>query len=196
MSEASQPALQTERLLLRPFALGDAPDVQRLAGAWEVADTTLLMPHPYEAGMAEQWISTHPARWEKREASIFAIVFRNTGQLCGAIDLRLAEPHAIAEIGYWIGVPFWGKGCATEAGRELVTFAFRQLHLNRVYAHHFSRNPASGRVLQKIGLSYEGRLRQHVRRWDRFEDLECYGILRSEWENATRAARGTPGRSG
>ena len=185
MPETPQPTLQTPGLILRPLTLADAPDVQRLAGAREVAHTTLLIPHPYADGLAEQWISTQAADWEKMQSAVFGIVIRKTGQLCGAIGLTLAVQHAAAEMGYWIGVPFWGKGHATEAARGVLGFGFRDLKLNRVHAHHFTRNPASGRVLQKIGMRHEGRLRQHVRRWDRFEDLECYGILGSEWDAQT-----------
>lgn len=65
--------------------------------------------------------------------------------------------------------------------RELVRFGFEQLGLNRIYGQHMSRNPASGRVMQKVGLKHEGRLRQHLRRWDKFEDIECWGLLKSEW---------------
>jgi RimJ/RimL family protein N-acetyltransferase len=61
-------------------------------------------------------------------------------------------------------------------------FAFEKLKLNRVQARHFSRNPASGRVMQKMGMQREGILRQAVKKWDRFEDLELYSILKSEWE--------------
>ena len=181
MSANPQPTLRTARLLLRPFALDDASEVQRLAGAREVAATTLLIPHPYENGIAEQWIATLGPKWEQKESAVFANVIRETQQLCGAIGLKLDAVHATAEMGYWVGVPFWGRGYCTEAAREMVRFGFQQLGLNRIHAHHFARNPASGRVLQKLGMRHEGCLRQHVRRWGRFEDLECYGILRSEW---------------
>ena len=186
MSASLQPSLRTGRLILRPFATADAPDVQRLAGAWEIADTTLVIPHPYLDGMAEGWIAQQPVDWENRESVAFAITERKGGQLSGAIGLKLAMAHGTGEMGYWIGVPFWGRGYATEAAREVTRFGFEQLGLNRVHAHHFVRNPASGRVLQKAGLTYEGRLRQHVRRWDRFEDLECYGILRQDWSASVR----------
>ena len=84
-------------------------------------------------------------------------------------------------MGYWVGVPFWGQGICTEAARALLGFGFGDLNLNKIHAHHFTRNPASGRVLQKLGMKYEGQLRQHVLKSDRFEDLFSYGILRSEF---------------
>ncbi len=95
--------------------------------------------------------------------------------------LKLRPEHRSAQPGYWIGRPYWNRGYATGAGRAVLAFAFGEPGLNRVYAHHFSGNPASGRVLQKLGMRHEGRPRQHVRKWEGYEDLELCGILRSEW---------------
>ena len=78
-------------------------------------------------------------------------------------------------MGYWIGKPYWNQGFGTEAALAILRYAFEQLGLNRVYAAHFRRNPASGRIMQKIGMTYEGRLRQHVKKWGDFEDMEYYG---------------------
>ena len=173
----AQPALRTDRLLLRPFTLEDAPAVQRLAGDAEIADTTLTIPHPYGEGVAEAWIDTHRDRWERGELASFAIVLRETGELAGAVGLAIDPRHLHAELGYWVGRPYWGLGICTEAARAVVEFGFRELGLRRIHAHHFTRNPASGRVMQKIGMRCEGTLRQHARKGDRFEDLDVYGIL-------------------
>ena len=181
----SQPTLQTARLTLRPFTLADAADVQRLAGEREIADTTLNIPHPYEDGMAEQWISTHQDRYAKGELATFALELRDVTTLIGTVSLQIHEQHANAELGYWIGTPFWSRGYCTEAAHAVVGYGFEALHLHRVYAYHMKRNPASGRVLQKIGMGYEGCLRQHVKKWEQFEDLEAYGILREEWATQT-----------
>lgn len=178
---AERPVLETERLILRPFTLADAPEVQRLAGAWEIADTTLNIPHPYRDGMAEEWIGRHQERFDRGELASFAIVLRDEGRLIGAIGLAISERFDRGEMGYWIGVPYWNQGYCTEAARAVLEYGFSVRGLNRIQATHLTRNPASGRVMQKIGMSHEGRLRQHVRKWDRFEDLECYAILRSEY---------------
>ncbi len=176
----TQPSLQTPRLVLRPMTLADAAAVQRLAGDIEVASTTLLIPHPYPDGAAEAWIATHAGRYQRGEAIDFAIEEKQCGQLVGAIGLVLAPPHERAELGYWIGRDYWGRGYCTEAGRAVVEFAFRVLNLHRVQASHFTRNIASGRVLQKIGLTHEGSCRGYVKKWDRFEDGELYAILTND----------------
>ena len=178
------PTLDTERLRLRPFQLSDAERVRELAGQRAIADTTLRVPHPYEPGMAEEWISSHAERFAKGEEAVFGITLRKTGELVGAIGLALSARDLNAELGYWIGVPYWGQGYATEAARAVLRYAFDELRLHRVHACHFARNPASGRVLERIGMRHEGFRPQHVRKWDRFEDIAVYGILASDFAAA------------
>jgi len=178
----SQPCLTTARLVLRPFAACDAAQLQKLAGQREIAATTLNIPHPYEDGMAEAWIATHSIQWEAQRAAIFAITEQTEG-LVGAIALRLEPEHRRAELGYWIGVPFWGRGYATEAARAIIAFGFEQLGLNRIHASHLTRNPASGRVMLKAGMRFEGCHRQHFLKWGQFEDIAKFAILRAEFED-------------
>lgn len=171
------PELHTERLRLRAFTAGDAADVRRLAGAFEIAGTTQNVPHPYPEGAAEQWIAGLSPAWASGAGITWAIAARDAGELVGAIGLRLTPEHAMAELGYWIGVPHWGRGYATEAGATVLDFGFGTLGLNRIQARHLVRNPASGRVMAKLGMRYEGRLRQAAQKNDRFEDLELYARL-------------------
>lgn len=176
-----RPTLETARLILRPFTLADAPDVQRLAGDRAVASTTQNIPHPYEDGMAERWISTHQEAFERGTQISFAITRRADGALLGGIGLHPNPAHRHAEMGYWIGTPYWNQGYTSEAAAAARDYAFTVLDLHRVFARHLTRNPASGRVMQKIGMTYEGTLRQHSLKWDVFEDIAVYGILRDEW---------------
>jgi len=177
------PTLTTARLVLRPFILSDAPAVQRLASDREIAANTLLIPHPYPEGAAEEWIRGHG---EVSDNQIFAIAPNSGGEVMGAIGMHVEHFHRRAEIGYWLGVPYWGNGYVTEAARAVVGYAFDTLGVNRVFAVHFTRNPASGRVLQKIGMLREGTMRQHVRKWDESIDVDYYGIVREDWENLSR----------
>jgi [ribosomal protein S5]-alanine N-acetyltransferase len=176
-----QPNLETARLALRPFRTADADDVQRLAGDRAVADTTLNIPHPYEDGLAEKWISNHRDWFERREQAVFAIALRAAGALIGCVQLQIHQEDERGELGYWIGKPYWNHGYCTEAGHAVLGFGFEQLGLNRIHARHFARNTSSGRVMQKLGMTYEGRLRQHVKKWNAFEDLELYAILKAEY---------------
>ena len=121
------PTLETARLNLRPFLLSDAPVVQRLAGAREVAETTLSIPHPYGDGVAESWISAHQAEFERGESVTWAVTPRPATPLIGAISLAVSGAHNRAELGYWIGVPFWNQGYCTEAGRSVLRYGFGRL---------------------------------------------------------------------
>jgi ribosomal-protein-alanine N-acetyltransferase len=168
-------------LLLRPFELGDASDVQRLAGNWRIADTTQNIPHPYEDGMAEEWISTHKEKLETGGLATYAIVEKSDNLLIGAIGLTIDSEFERAELGYWIGEPYWGLGYCSEAAQRIVRYGFEDLGLNRIHAWHLARNPASGRVLQKIGMSNEGIARQHTRKHGKFEDIVLCGLLREDY---------------
>ncbi|MDD5425295.1 MAG: GNAT family N-acetyltransferase [candidate division Zixibacteria bacterium] len=177
-----QPSLITERLVLRSFELGDAPLVTILAGEREIACNTLHIPHPYEVGMAEDWICTHQDAYTRGVQVIFAIVRQNDNRLMGAIGLDIERGHNRAEMGYWIGKPYWSKGYCTEAARAVLKYGFEKLELNRIQASYFSRNIASGRVMEKIGMSYEGCLRSHIYKWGEYLDQVTRAILKSEYE--------------
>jgi [ribosomal protein S5]-alanine N-acetyltransferase len=181
-----QPTLETARLVLRPFCAADAGRVQLLAGDRAVADTTLKIPHPYEDGMAEKWIANHADWFQRDEQAVFAVTLKTDAALIGCVGLRIDRDDDRAELGYWIGRPYWGQGYCTEAVRAVLAFGFAELGLNRIHAHHFVRNAASGRVMQKAGMQREGRLRQFAKKWDVFEDVEMYATVR---EQASAAGR-------
>jgi RimJ/RimL family protein N-acetyltransferase len=183
-----RPTLTTKRLILRPFALSDAHTVQRLAGDRKIAATTLNIPHPYEDGVAEAWIESQQEQFERGELVSFAVVLgERTGDslietaLVGSIGLHISQKHARAELGYWIGVPYWNQGYCTEAARAVVRYGIQTLGLNRIQSRHLVRNPASGRVMQKIGMRYEGTMRQAVLKWEVFEDVNLYAVLKDEY---------------
>ncbi|GAB3550418.1 GNAT family protein [Noviherbaspirillum agri] len=183
----SQPNLHTARLLLRPFVLADAKDVQRLAGDKAVAEPTSAIPHPYLDGMAESWIKSQRKSYVSGEQAVFAVTLAASGELLGSMSLMsISRAHQRAEIGYWIGCAAWGQGYATEAARRLVAFAF-ELGLQRVYGRCFKDNPASARVMEKAGMQLEGCLRAHHLRQGRLEDVLLYGLLRNEWRTGPQA---------
>lgn len=177
------PTLQTERLVLRPFALSDAPEVQRLAGDWAIADTTLNIPHPYADGVAEEWIAGHRAAFDESKGLSLAITAKAGGTLLGAISLMAIVPDHQAKLGYWIGKAFWNQGYCTEAAREVMRYGFEELGLRRIHAWHIARNPASGRVMHKAGMRQEGFRPQHVQWRGNFEDQVLCGILKEDWES-------------
>ena len=98
----------------------------------------------------------------------------------GGMGIHIDHRHNHAEIGYWLGKPYWGKGYATEAGQALLGYGFETLNLYRIHASHFVGNPASGRVMQKLGMRFEGLRPGYMRKGDQYYDLVLYGILR-DW---------------
>jgi RimJ/RimL family protein N-acetyltransferase len=175
------PTIRTDRLELGWFDQDDAAELERLAGAPEVADTTLTIPHPYQREDAERFLAWQRESAKQGHELVFALHQLADGRLVGCASLReIDREHLQAELGYWIGVPYWNQGFATEAARALVQLGFEQLGLNRIYAHHMARNRPSGRVLERIGMRCEGVLRQRVRKWGKFEDVVLYAILRED----------------
>ncbi len=180
-----QPVLDGTRVRLRPFADADAPVVQRLAGDRDVAGMTREIPHPYLDGMAEAWMGNMRRKWGLGEGVAFAVCLQPAGDLIGCVSLAIDAAKRSAEMGYWIGKPYWNQGYATDAARRLLAFGFGELGLQRISAHHLTRNPGSGRVMQKIGLRYEGRRAAHVVHRGGHEDIELYGLAADDYRRAT-----------
>ena len=176
----SQPTLAAERLILRPFAAADAPDVTRYLSDAVVARNTLTVPHPYPDGAADEFIARQAPDWAAGRRAVWAITQRDGGALVGAVGLHFALVHHKAEVGYWIAAPAWGRGIATEAVRRVIAFGFDDLGLYRLDAQHYVENPASGRVMAKAGMRREGLMRGVVFRDGVPRDNELYAILRTD----------------
>lgn len=178
---SAPPALRTARLVLDGFAQSDAPELQRLAGAREIAATTLAIPHPYLLEHAQAWIDKQNSGTLEKSVN-FAIRLAPTNTLIGSVGLKeIDRTRAQAELGFWIGVPWWGQGYAREAARSVIQYGFESLRLNRIYAHHMTRNPASGRALSAAGMRREGLLPKGVLKWGIEEDVVLYAVMRDDW---------------
>ena len=175
------PKLQTDRLILREFTVEDAPRVQRLAGEREVARMTLNIPHPYEEGMAEEWITGLRPAFEAGTRAAFAVTLREGGTLVGTVSLFIDERDRTGLLGFWVGLPYWGKGYATEAVAEVVRYGFEERGLLHVRANHFGSNPASGRVLRKVGMVHEVTRQGYYEKWGEVEDRIEYSLGVDDW---------------
>jgi ribosomal-protein-alanine N-acetyltransferase len=172
--------LQTARLTLRPIEPDDAKFVHQQMNDEAVIADLLPIPQPYTLATAQKWIR------ELRDGTLgdgvmFTILCEAT--LIGTMYLHIIPQHRHAEMGYWFAKAHWGQGYATEAGHEVVRYGFEKLFLNRIYAYYFARNHGSRRVLEKIGLKYEGTQRAEIFKDGEFVDVGFCGLLRSEWEN-------------
>jgi len=180
--------LQTERLTLRLHTPSDIPALMPLIGAREIAATTLRIPHPYFEADAQDFIAGTQEELLNGSGLRLGIVVRESDALCGGVGLRIESDHRRAELGYWIGVPYRGKGYATEAARAMVQYGFETLGLHRIFASHFVNNSASGGVLRKIGMRHEGSQRGHILKWGEFLDIEMYGMVAADMARAVHTA--------
>lgn len=142
--------IETERLVLRPFRGADAVEFAGMAGAWPVASMTSDIPYPFSARQALGWLE--PARGEVR----FAI--ERDGRLMGGVGFY-RRSSGVAELGFWLGVQWWGQGYATEAARAVLARGARNPRLPGFSSAHFIDNPASARVLNKLGFEPMGQAR-------------------------------------
>jgi ribosomal-protein-alanine N-acetyltransferase len=140
--------IATQRLLLRPFRRADAAEFARLAGDWAVASMTSDIPYPFSASQAVAWLK--PVRGEVR----FAI--ERQDQLIGGCGFY-RRPSGAAELGFWLGRMWWGQGYATEATRAVLRHGCSNRRLPGFSSAHFVDNPASARVLAKLGFEETGR---------------------------------------
>lgn len=181
----SVPELETARLFLRPVTLSDVSSIAKEACRIEISDTMISIPHPYPEGEAVRYVSQRLSEMNHGKAAAFVIEHKPDRKFAGIIEIRDIEPeHAQAEVSFWLGVGLQGQGYMSEAIACVVRFGFENLGLNRIYAHHMVRNPASGRALMKNGFLVEGLLRQRVRKWGVFEDVVLLALLREDWEKA------------
>ena len=174
--------LRTKRLLLLSFAEEDAGRLAALAGERWIADTMISVPHPYVVSQARNGIHCFSQQAATGAAFHFAVCqLADSNNFFGYLALRdINREHSAAELSFWIDRTHGRNGYATEAARAILLFAFRDLHLNRICAHAMVRNGPSLRVLAKIGMQQEGHLRQMVRKWENFEDVELWAVLRAD----------------
>lgn len=183
--EQLHPVLETSRLWLRPLGLSDASAIQKTACIREIADTMISLPHPYPDEEAGRYIIRQQAEQEAGHSIVFTIESKAEGCFCGLIELRAIDrKHSQGELSFWLAVEAWGQGYMSEVVQAVVKYGFEGLGLNRLYAYHMLRNPATGRVLGKNNFKQEGLLRQRVRKWGVFEDVALWAILRKDWQEA------------
>jgi ribosomal-protein-alanine N-acetyltransferase len=168
--------LKLSRCLLRPWRVGDEASLVRYANNRNVSRNLRdRFPYPYTAADADEWIKLAAA--QTRPTS-FAIVV--AGEAVGGVGIELGTDifRRSAEIGYWLGEPFWGRGIATEVLRAMTEYAFAHFDICRLHAGVFDWNPASARVLEKAGYTLEGRARLGVVKDGRLGDRLLYALVR------------------
>ena len=177
-----QPSLNTDRLVLRPLMAKDALAVRNLANNPEIARRVVWPLCGCGRTLARRWIAGSREHWAAGTGVEFAIELKSGGEMFGLAGLTDVDAgNASAELGFLLDPECWRQGYATEAAAVVVWYGFKFLKLNRIYARHLVSNPASGRVLAKLGMRQEGVLRGSVRKEKLFEDAVLVALLREEW---------------
>lgn len=185
MTHKGTKSLKTERLILRKFKVNDYND---MFSNWASDEnvTRFLTWAPHESPQAtKQLLEGWRAAYENDNTYNWAMEFE--GEVIGGISVvRLSEKCEYAELGYCMSRKFWNKGLMTEAARAVIDFLFSEVGAHRVTIAHAVKNPASGRVAQKCGLTYEGTKRESFKSsTGEFLDIAYYGILKQEWQTMT-----------
>lgn len=167
--------VRTERLLLRPTRVEDAPRLAEIQSNWNVTRMLRLAPWPVVEAEMAAWVATHPGEWTTGTAYRFAV--ERDGQVIGLCDVDDIAGDK-GEIGYWYDQAHWGAGIASEAALALVRFALEDLRLARLDAGHAADNPGSGRVLERAGFRFKADITRYSRPLGRDLPYRTYALIR------------------
>lgn len=181
------PIIETPRLILRPLTRDDAPAMFDLA-RHDIVTRYVSWPSHRTIDDTYAFIDLTLGKYERGESYIFAITLREAdGGLIGVVGCdEVNAEHKYAYWGWWIGEPHWGRGYMTEAAKHAIDWQFNNTDVHRIAAMAMPENPASWRVMEKIGMTYEGTLRECRIVKGQTISLRYYSILRSEWMNNAR----------
>ncbi|MDR6371291.1 RimJ/RimL family protein N-acetyltransferase [Chryseobacterium bernardetii] len=172
------PVIETERLVLSQLEERDIPFIVEYLQHRIFSDLTSNIPYPYVENDARSWVKMSKEAFDNNAGYTFAI--RNKeDQIIGAIGLHDRDDDK-AELGYWIGIPYWNKGYVTEAAEAIVNFGLNEMKFNKIFATHFLHNPASGRIMEKIGMEQEAILKQEMKKDGEYFDIVRYCILKTD----------------
>lgn len=178
--------IETDRLVLRKIRPEDAQDIFTILSDTRVIDNTAALELHTSIDQTKELVHQITNGYladSQQDWMLVAIIDKTTGTLIGCCGFFGYAPlFGRAELGYFLSPHYWGKGFVTEAAQALLNFGFDTMQLNRIEATVYPENGASIRVLEKIGMHYEGLLRQHVVRNGQFRNRQIYSILRNEWQ--------------
>jgi len=174
--------LKSKRIRLRHVKLSDAESIAKYAKNHAISRYTFI-PRPYLEIDARAFIKICHGQYRQKKYYNFGIELLETGQVIGMMGIvNHYKNHRNAEIGYWLGKPFWGKGLAGEALELILKYCFKAMKLHRVYAHVMHPNISSSKLLLKHNFKPEGIARQQVKRHGKWMDMHWFGLLAKEYK--------------
>lgn len=174
---------ETERLIIRPYVLGDAESIYKVVALKEIAATTISIPHPYPRETVDLWINFLDDSRKKGNSYEFGLFNKeNPNEYIGNCGfVNISKVHNNGELGYFINPKYWNKGYSTEACSKIVEFGFKTLNLERIYGKCMVKNIASKRVMEKCGLRVEGVSKHEIFKWGKYEDIFNLALIQSDW---------------
>ena len=176
------PQISTPRLLMRALENHQAKTLCTLANGPKIADNTANIPSPYTLETAHTFIDNMAAKYRAGDLLSLGMHVVETGELVGIVSLRLNARHRYGHLGGWVAAHCRNMGYGAEAARAVMDFGFAELGLQRVGSQCFGRNKESARVMEKIGLRFEGCMRDAFLKNGVFEDLLGFAVVREDWE--------------
>ena len=175
------PTLETERLKLRQFVKSDRKRLREIANSREIAEGTFI-PYPYKDDFAADFIESQFRDYKSGNLVNFAVVIEEQNLLIGSMGISIDNKLNEGEIGFWIGVDYWGNGYCTEAARSVLHYGFNERKLDKIFAFHFRGNIASGKVLQNIGMELEGIKKNDFWHLGELKDTVHYSIYKTKYD--------------
>mgnify|MGYP001582301576 CR=1 FL=1 len=165
--------IKSKKFVLRSFKKGDEKSLQKNINDKDIYKYTLRIPYPYTMKDAKKWVNSYLKLKGKKKKTKIMFAIDINGEVAGVIGFDPIENHK-AEIGYWLAKKYWSQGIMTEAVELVTKFGFQRIKLKRITAPVFSKNKASARVLEKNGYKFEGLLRKHYFKDEKFIDALLY----------------------
>lgn len=181
MNENDFPILESSNLELRKLEYKDLDEQILNISNKNISDQIFNIPFPFTKEDALKRLEFINIGFEQGERFMFAIFRKEDGQLLGEMGLHITKAHNHAQLGYYIGEKYWGKGYASEALNKVISFGFEILKLNKIFATHYENNLASGRVMQKNKMTKEGFLLEHYRVGNEYRSVFQYQITLKEY---------------
>lgn len=175
--------LETDRLILRQFKIEDAEEVFNNWASDDEVTKYLTWPTHSSVEMSRNYMEFCINGYNEKNVYQWGMELKNSHELIGNISVvKIIDEIDSVELGWVIGRKWWGNGYTAEAAERLLEFFFTEVSVNRICAGHDIDNPNSGRVMQKIGMKYEGTLRQSGKNNQGIVDMANYSVLREEWK--------------
>jgi ribosomal-protein-alanine N-acetyltransferase len=179
--------LKTNRLVLRPLSEDDAQSIYENVKENDIAKWLIRLPQPYPSDGAIKFIRKSEENMKKGMSYELAVRLKSNNELIGVMSFcEVDKKNKNAEIGYWVTKKYWNMGYATEAGKRLLEFGYNVLNLERIFAKCVPENAPSKKVLEKIGMKYEGNFRHEFFREGKFIDMMYFGIIREDWKEVNK----------